>query len=130
MSDNERDALDAPLANKLARSAVDVQPLALKQYRNQEVSMSTEPFADLEFSLWDVQSSRVKAVNAFMRALEVCYDNEMTAVMYPAESDTTDYSKGSAIAVEIDRKSHEGLIKDDVTGWESQLLRCASAQAW
>lgn len=64
VTDDEPDALDAPVTNELACSAVKLQPVKLGHYRDKAVSLTVEHIADLTFPLADIQSSHIKSLVA------------------------------------------------------------------
>lgn len=65
-------ALDRALANKLAGSAVSLQPVELRHYGYEEVRLSVEQNADTIFPLRDVKSNQVSSLVALI--LQIIFD--------------------------------------------------------
>lgn len=67
-SDDEFDALKAPLVNTLVDKSVDALPAEPSHYSYESVWLSIEQIADRPFPPRDAQSGQVKRLFASMRA--------------------------------------------------------------
>lgn len=66
--DDKFDALDAPHANELAGSTVNVQLVELRKYRHEEPCLSVGQIADSRFAPRNVQACQVKSLVSLMGA--------------------------------------------------------------
>lgn len=89
-SDDQIVALDAPLANELDRSAVDVLQIDIEHYRYEKLWLSVGYIADPTFALRDIQSSQVKSQVASKGALAFDYLNVVISATWSLERNPTD----------------------------------------
>lgn len=104
VSDDGCDALDAPLENDLAGSAVGVQHAELCYYGYEEMWLSVEHIADPTFRLRVIQISHVKIMAASTPSLAFDHRNRMITVMLSAKCNRTDSAMKNAVAVQDCRK--------------------------
>lgn len=86
LSDEELDALGAPLANKLAGSAVNLHPVELSHFWYDGVWMSVWQIVEPKFPLWNFQRSRKRC--CLHRGLQTDLTTELGLLWGGLKNDT------------------------------------------
>lgn len=123
VSDDQLDALDAPLGNEVCDSTVDVQSVELSHYCYEGVWLSAGPSLDTTLSLRDIESSHVKILAFWIRSLAIDYCNGMITVTWSAQCHMTDSPLQDAVAKDGDEKVVKEGIKMILLDW----CHCCSA---
>lgn len=97
-SDDEFNALDAPLTKELAGSSGTVLQVEPRLCRYEGVWLSSEQIADPIFPVLDVQSSHGRSLVTPMSVLAFGYRNGMITVTWCAEANPTDSAREHAAA--------------------------------
>lgn len=125
LSDDGFHAVETPLANELAGSAVNVLLMEIIYYRYEEICQSFELISDLTFLLRDIKSSHDTGVFASTPALKSDYHNFVLTVRSSVGSDPTD-------SVMEDRFAGRGSRKVVEDGFKMIMLdgrqRCGDVQ--
>lgn len=107
-------ALDAPLANEVAGKVVNVQPVALSCYPDEEVWSSVEKVVDPTLTLRDARSSHVKSTASSMSVRKFDFRIGMIALTWSSKCNPTDTSMEDSVAEADDLKVMRKKIKDDI----------------
>lgn len=97
MSEDKPNALDAPLANDIAGSAVNVLSVKLKHKRYEPEWLSIEKFTNTTSPLHMIQRSQVKSLVESVRALTFAYPNGMFVLTWSVGENRTYSSTEVAI---------------------------------